>query len=192
MKGGALAVNVYFRGIALLLLTLATSVVRAEQFTIFPDRKELRSPDGQYVVRSVDHVTKPGEFTGVFRTLIVEEITGGRVRKLYDYVGRVAVAWSGNEFIIVTDYVNKKTSRAIVFPVAPDRDGLVIDKTQLIPLLPEEQHVHLEQNDHVFVEASSVEGRALKLRVWGYGRRDATGFRYNCQYDLILGTATCQ
>ena len=92
----------------------------------------------------------------------------------------------------MTDYVNKKTSRAIVFPVAPDRDGLVVDKTQLIALLPEEQHVRLEQNDHVFVEVSSVEGRALKLRVWGYGRHDAAGFRYSCQYDLILGTAVCE
>ena len=184
--------NVYFRGIALLVVTLAASILGAEQFTIFPDRKELRSPDGQYVVHSVDHVARPGEFTGVFRTLIVEEVSTGRVRKLYDYVGHVAVAWSGNGFIIVTDYVNKKTSRAIVFPVAPDRDGLVVDKTQLIPLLPEQQQVHLEQNDHVFVEASGVEGRALKLRVWGYGRRDGAGFRYACQYDLVLGTAVCE
>ena len=184
--------NVYFRGIAMLLVTLAAFSVSAEQFTIFPDRKELRSPDGQYVVRSVDHVARPGAFTGVFRTLVVEEMSSGRVRKLYDYVGRVAVAWSGNDFIIVTDYVNKKTSRAIVFPVALDRDGLVLDKTQLIPLLPEEQYVHLEQNDHVFVEASSVEGRALNLRIWGYGRRDTSGFRYICRYDLILGTAVCK
>jgi hypothetical protein len=185
-------VNVYVRSIALLLVTLAASSLGGEQFTIFPDRKELRSPDGQYVVRSVDHVARPGEFAGVFRTLIVEEVSTGRVRKLYDYVGRVAVAWSGNDFIIVTDYVNKKTSRAIVFPVAPDRDGLVVDKAQLTPLLPEEQQVHLEQNDHVFVEASSVEGRALKLRVWGYGCHDAAGFRYSCKYDLILGTAVCE
>ena len=183
--------NVYFRGIAL-LVTLAASSLSAEQFTVFPDRKELRSPDGQYVLRSVDHVAKPGEFAGVFRTLVVEEVASGRVRKLYDYVGRVAVGWSGSDFIIVTDYVNKKTSRALVFPVAPNRDGLVVDKTQLISLLPEAQHVHLEQNDHVFVEASAVEGRALKLRVWGYGRRDASGFRYACRYDLILGTAVCE
>src|SRR5579871_1481598 len=122
--------NVYFRSIALLLVTLAASSLRAEQFTIFPDRGELRSPDGSYVVRSVDHVGKTGEFTGVFRTLIVEEVSTGRIRKLYDYVGRVAVAWSGSGYIIVTDYVNKKTSRAIVFPVAPDRDGLVVDKNQ--------------------------------------------------------------
>src|SRR5262252_8980193 len=42
MKGRALTVNVYLRGIALLLLTLAATALGAEQFTIFPDRKELR------------------------------------------------------------------------------------------------------------------------------------------------------
>jgi hypothetical protein len=192
MKDGAIAVSVYFRSVALLLLTLVGTSLRAEQFTIFPDRKELRFPGGLYVVRSVDHVAKTGEFSGLFRTLIVEEASTGRVRKLYDYVGRVAVAWSRKDYIIVTDYVNKKTSRAIVFPVAADRDGLIVDKTQLIPLLPEAQHVHLEQNDHVFVEASSVTGRELSLRVWGYGRRDTAGFRYSCKYDLILGTAVCE
>jgi hypothetical protein len=184
--------NVYFRSIAFLLVTSAAFPLRAEQFTIFPDRAELRSPNGVYVVRSVDHAAKPGEFSGIFRTLIVEEVSTGRIRRLYDYVGRVAVAWSGSEYIIVTDYVNKKTSRAIVFPVAADRDGLVVDKTRLISILPEAQKVHLEQNDHVFVEASSVEGRALNLRVWGYGRRDTSGFRFTCRYDLILGTAGCE
>jgi hypothetical protein len=117
-------------------------------------------------VRSVDHVSRPGEFPGVFRTLIVEEVSTGRVRKLYDYVGHVALAWSGNDFILVTDYVNKKTSRAIVFPVAPERDGLVVHKTQLIPLLPEEQQVHLEQNDHVF---GSVECGRKSAEIAGMG-----------------------
>jgi len=88
------------------------------------------------------------------------------------------VSCSGSDYIIVADYVNKRTSRAIVFPLAPDRDGLIVDKTQLISLLAEVQYVHLEQNDQVFVEASSVEGRVPKLRVWGYGRRDTSGFRF--------------
>jgi hypothetical protein len=102
------------------------------------------------------------------------------------------VAWSGNDFIIVTDYVNKKTSRAMVFPVDPARDVLVLDKVQVSSLLPDAQSVHLQQNDHVFVEGSSVEGTVLNLRVWGYGRRDTAGFRYNCRYDLPGGTAVCQ
>jgi len=76
--------------------------------------------------------------------------------------------------------------------VNPERDILVLDKVQMSSLIPDEQSVHLRQNDHVFVEVSSVEGTALNLRVWGYGRRDAAGFRYVCRYDLPGGTAVCQ
>jgi hypothetical protein len=180
------------RLITILLLAPVFPRASAEQFTLFPDRKEMHSPDGRFVVRSVEHAAALNEFSGVFRTLLLEEAATGKVRKLYDYVGRVAVAWSGNDFIIVTDYVNKKTSRAMVFPVDPARDVLVLDKVQVSSLLPDAQSVHLQQNDHVFVEVSSVEGTVLNLRVWGYGRRDTAGFRYNCRYDLPGGTAVCQ
>jgi len=178
--------------IPILLLALVFPRASAEQFTLFPDRKEMHSPDGRFVVRSIEHSVTANEFSGVFRTLVLEEAATGKVRKLYDYVGRVAVAWSGTDFIIVTDYVNKKTSRAMVFPVNPERDILVLDKVKMSSLIPDEQSVHLRQNDHVFVEVSSVEGTALNLRVWGYGRRDAAGFRYVCRYDLPGGTAVCQ
>jgi len=176
----------------LLLCLLAGRIAAAEQFTIFPDQKEVRSPDGSLVIRSVEHSAKPSDFSGVFRTLVIEEVATGRMRKLYDYVGRVAVAWSGNEFIIVTDYVSRRTARALIFPVAPNRDGLVLDKEHLASRLPETQYVHLRRNDHVFVEAAHVDGRYLTLRVWGHGQRDPSGFRWVCRYDLIAGTAVCE
>jgi hypothetical protein len=37
-----------------ILVVFACSVALAEQFAVFPDRKELRSPDGKFVIRSVD------------------------------------------------------------------------------------------------------------------------------------------
>jgi hypothetical protein len=178
--------------VVLLLLAMGCPVATAEQFTVFPDRKELRSPDGRFVIRSVDQSSRPGELTGIFHTLVIEEPATGSVRKLYDYVGRVAVAWSRSDFIIVTDYVNKKTSRVLVFPMNANREVLVVDKVQMSSLIPETQSIHLQQNDHVFVEVSSVEGTALTLRVWGYGRRDATGFRLQCRYDLAGGTVACK
>jgi len=178
--------------VVLLLLAMGCPVARAEQFTVFPDRKELRSPDGHFVIRSVDRSSRPGELTGIFHTLVIEEPATGSVRKLYDYVGRAAVAWSGSDFIIVTDYVNKKTSRVLVFPMNANREVLVVDKVQMSSLIPETQSIHLQQNDHVFVEVSSVEATTLNLRVWGYGRRDATGFRLLCRYDLAGGSVACK
>lgn len=174
------------------LFAMTCPLASAEQFTVFPGQKEARSPDGRFVIRSIPHSAGTAEFSGVFHTLVIEEVATGNVRKLYDYVGRVAVAWSGSNFIIMTDYVNKKTSRALVFPIDPDRDVLVLDKVRVASLMPDTQAVHLQQNDHVFVEVSSVEDTALLLRVWGYGRRDSAGFRFVCRYDLAGGTAVCR
>lgn len=169
----------------------------AQQFATFPDRPELRSPDGRFLIRSVDHAASPSDFSGLFRSLVLEETRSGRSWAVYNYVGRVAVAWSGNRFIIVTDYVSKRTSRGLVFAVDSSLEPITVeqvtlDKVQLARLLPAEPNVHLLENDHVFVEASRVEGDALTLRVWGYGARDPKGFRLACQYDLRAGTAACK
>ena len=93
---------------AWLVVVLTCSAVFAEQFAVFPDRKELRSPDGKFVIRSVDYAPRPHEFSGPFRSLILQNTTDGSARELYHYVGRVGVAWSGNNFLIVTDYVKRR------------------------------------------------------------------------------------
>jgi hypothetical protein len=182
---------------AFIVAFLLAAQVGAQQFTTFPDRPELRSPDGRFLIRSFDHAAGPSDFSGVFRSLILEELPSGRSWALYSYVGRVAVAWSENRFIIVTDYVNKRTSRALVFAIDSRVDPFTVeqvtlDKVQLARLVPSEQNVHLLANDHVFVEVTRVEGGALILRVWGYGARDPKGFRLACQYDLRAGTAACK
>jgi hypothetical protein len=149
---------------AILSLAMVFPRASAEQFTLFPERKELHSPDGRFVIRSVDHSAAANEFSGVFRTLVLEEVATGKVRKLYDYVGRVAVAWSDNDFIIVTDYVNKKTSRAMVFPADPARDVLALDKVQMSSLIPDEQSVHLQQRGSVERGGNSAEPEGVGLR----------------------------
>lgn len=95
---------------AWMVVVLTCSAVFAEQFAVLPDRKELRSPDGKFVIRSVDYAPRPHEFSGLFRSLILQNTTDGSARELYHYVDRVGVAWSGNNFLIVTDYVSKKDS----------------------------------------------------------------------------------
>jgi hypothetical protein len=187
---------------AFVVAFLLAAQAGAQQFTTFPDRPELRSPDGKFLIRNVDHAAGPSDFSVVFRSLILEEVPSGRSWELYNYVGRVAVAWSGNRFIIVTDYVSKRTSRALVFAIGSrtgDSRGdpfaveqVTLDKVQLSRLVPSEQNVHLLANDHVFLEVTRVEGGALILRVWGYGARNPKGFRLACQYDLRAGTAACK
>ena len=177
---------------AWIVVVLTCSAVFAEQFTVFPDRKELRSPDGKFVIRSADYGPRPHEFSGLFRSLILQNTTDGSARELYHYVGRVGVAWSGNNFLIVTDYVSKKTARALVFRIDRPDEYLVLDKPSLAARIPDEHRVQLERNDHAFLEVSHIEGSVLTLRVWGYGAHDPQGFRFQCTYELDQGTTTCR
>jgi len=164
---------------------------RAEPFVLFPKAGELRSPNGRYVVRNAERSAAATEFVGIAHSLWLIEVANHRSRKLCDYLGVAAVAWSGNEYVVMTEYVAKKTSRALVFPVDDFAEASVLDKPTLLRVLPAESRDTLEQSDHVFVEASRLEDGILFLHVWGYGPRDRNGFRWSCSYELRGGRVTC-
>jgi hypothetical protein len=173
------------------VLSLVSGEAFAFQFVVFPKATELRSPDGRFAVRSVDSQGSTSDISGTFRTLWLFELATGRARKLCDYLGVASVAWSSNEWIVVTQYVGKRTSRALVFSATAAEDPVMLDKIELTHLVPAELRPSLRENDHVFVEGSRVEHNTLYLAVWGYGRRDANGFRWRCEYSLQKGTASC-
>jgi hypothetical protein len=177
--------------VCVLITVVSELAVLGQQFATFPESRELPSPDGRYLIRNLDANPAPQQFSGVFHSLFLEQRATGRSRKLCDYVRRVAVAWSGGNRIIVTDYTNQKNSRALVFAADDSFEPVVIDKRNLEAMLPAGQRGYLSGNDHVFVEASSLEGDALVFRVWGYGARNANGFRLICQYDLAQSTISC-
>jgi len=167
-------------------------VAHAAPFVVFPNAGQLPSPDGRFVVRSTEREAPLSEYVGTFHSLFLEETTSGHTRKLCDYVGLAAVAWAKNDFLIVTEYLSKRTSRALIFAADNSRDPVVIDQPGLISLVPVELRPQLRENDHVFVEASRLEGETLTLRVWGYGKRDAKGFRWRCQYSLLESAISCE
>jgi hypothetical protein len=174
-----------------LVLTLVLAA-QAAPFVVFPKAGQFVSPDGRYVVRNAERDAPLTDYVGTFHALYLEELASGRTRKLCDYVGVAAVAWSQNNFIIVTQYLNKTTSRAVVFAADDSRDPLVLDKSGLTHLVPLEQRSQLRENDHVFVEASRLDGDMLTLTVWGYGKHDPSGFRRKCGYSLLEGTISCE
>jgi hypothetical protein len=163
----------------------------AAPFVLFPKAGELVSPDGRFVVRNAEREGGASDFVGTFHALWLTEVATGRSRKLCDYVGVAAVAWSSNDFVVVTQYVTRKTSRALVFSPASGEGPAILDKPTLMRLVPSQLRVALEQNDHVFVEAPRVQEETLYLRVWGYGQHDATGFRWRCEYGLREGGVSC-
>ncbi len=163
----------------------------AAPFLVFPKAGELVSPDGRFVVRNQERTASGSDFSGDFHSLWLIELATGRSRKLCDYLGVAAVAWSGNDFLVVTQYVSKKTSRALVFSTTGPEDPVILDQPTLTRLVSVELRPSLRENDHVFVEASRVGEGTLHLRVWGYGQHDIHGFRWLCEYALQQGAVSC-
>jgi hypothetical protein len=166
-------------------------LAQAMPFAMFPKAGQLVSQDGRFVVRNSDRGAPASEYLGTFHSLILEDTASGRTRKLCDYVGMAALAWTKNDSLVMTEYVSKHTSRVWIFRADDSRDAVLIDQALLTRILPVELRPQVRENDHVFVEASQIEGETLTVGVWGYGKHDANGFRWRCQYGLGDGAIAC-
>ncbi len=175
----------------LVSLALYCAPAQAAQFVLFPKAGDLASPDARFVVRNVEREASAADLNGTFHSLWLIEPATGRSRKLCDYVGVAAVAWSKDDFLVITEYVGKRTSRAVVFSPANADEPLVLDKSTLTRLVPVELRPTLRANDHVFVEAARLEHEKLYLHVWGYGQQNPSGFHWECEYSLSAATITC-
>lgn len=174
------------------LLSVASVEASTAQFAVFPKANELLSPDGRFAVRSIDRQGSASDILGTFHSLWLFERSTGRSRKLCDYVGVVAAGWSSNsDWLVVTEYVGKRTSRAEAFSTTELDDAILVDTATLTRLVPVELRPALRENDHVFVEGSRVEKETFYLAVWGYGQHDQNGFRWGCEYALRGGTVSC-
>jgi hypothetical protein len=182
------------RRLAVLFVVFAGISIQAAAvpFVVFPKAGRLVSPDGRYEVRDADRTGAPTDFIGTFHSLWLVEVATGRSRKLCDYLGISAVAWSGNDFLVVTQYVGKKTSRALMFAISAPEEPVILDRSTLIQLVAPEMREHLRGNDHVFVEASSLESDIFYFGVWGYGQQDPNGFRWTCQFHLRESKLSCR
>jgi hypothetical protein len=182
-----------FRLMLFPVLFVAVAVhMYAAPFSLFPKAGHLASPDGRFEVREVD-LREPGsEFSGIFHSLWLVETTTGRSRKLCEYVGVAAVAWSEKDSLMVTQYLSKKTSRALIFATTSTQEPVVLDVPTLIRMVPVGLRPALRENDHAFVEASRLEGDIFYFQVWGYGQHDRNGFHWNCEYGLGAGNLNCE
>ena len=177
--------------VAGLLATLVPQSVASGPFVLFPKAEHLRSPDGRFVVSTAQRQASASEFAGTFDSLWLTEVASGRARKLCDYFGVAAVAWSGNDFLLVTQYVGKRASRVLVISIARPDDSVMLDSATLGRMLPLPLQTTLRQNNHVFVEAGNLESGTLHLTVWGYGSNNPKGFRWRCEYVLNEGALSC-
>lgn len=178
-------------GLPVLVAVLVTRAF-AGPFALFPKSTQLASPNGRFVVHNAAREAPASEFVGAFESLWLIDRDTGRSRKLFDYTGIAVVAWSGNDSLLVTEYMGKKTSRMLVLDVTRPEDSILIDLPTLVRLVAVQFREALRQNDHVFVEASKLEGTILHFRVWGYGQHDPNGFAWGCEYAMGSGAVSCE
>lgn len=174
------------------LMTMFVVQSLAGPFVVFPKAGELPSPDGRFVVHNAEREGSARDFVGIFHSLWLLERATGTSRKLCDYVGVASVGWSSNDFLLVTQYVAKDNSRALVFSATDPENTVMLDKATMIRLVPPDLRAALRDNDRLFIEASRIDGNTLYFGVWGYGRHDRSGFRWQCEYALREDIASCR
>ncbi len=179
-------------GLLAVLIAVIAGFGATGRFSTFPDSKAgLPSPDGKFIVRSIDYNSDLSNFVGLHRSLFLEQRSSADKVKLCDYLGHVAVAWATDNLVIVNEYFTNRGARMHLVAADGKNPPLVLDKTRLAMLVPDEIGRHLTGNDHVYVEGYRVNGNVLGLRVWGSGALDAKGFRLTCDYDLDKDAVKC-
>ena len=88
-------------GVLIIVCVLAGVLDRpvfAGSFAMFPKAGRLVSPDERFEVRDANQEGSATDFAGIFHSLWPTDVATRRSRKLCDYVGLAAVAWSANDF----------------------------------------------------------------------------------------------
>jgi len=171
----------------LAILSLASQALAAP-FVVFPKVRELESPGRALVLFEQE---SEAASRGAFHTLWLKVAATGESRKFYDYIGAAAVAWQDDDRLLITEYLSRRTSRALLLSVSHPTESIMIDVPAVIRGVPPELRDTLRQNDHVFVEALRVEAGTFHLRVWGYGQHDPQSFRWHCEYGLTEARFSC-
>jgi len=158
-----------------LLNGLLTTPVSSSQVPMrivhFPEQSQAPSPNGRYVIIGEENRAEP------FHTAILEDRTLKTRRKLFDYDRHIDLLWNpDSKSFALTDYEGSDYSRcSIVFIDQSVPTIRVWDK--LVEVLTHTERKSLLENHHVYIAAMRwIEAGRLKVKVWGYGEVDPSGF----------------
>jgi hypothetical protein len=144
----------------------------------FPSQSQAISPNARYVVVGEQNHAEP------FHTAILEDRVLKTRRKLFDYDRHIDLLWNpDSKSFAVTDYEESDYSRcSIIFTDRTVPTIRVWDK--LVNTLTDRERKSLLENHHVYIAAVEWIGAgALKVKVWGYGEVNHSGFTQFYRYD---------
>jgi hypothetical protein len=144
----------------------------------FPEHSEAASPNERYVVVGEQNHAEP------FHTAVLEDRVLKTRSKLFDYERHIDLLWNpDSKSFAVTDYEESDYSRcSIVFTDRTLPTIRVWDK--LVKALTVSERKSLLENHHVYIAAVEwIGASALKVKVWGYGDVNPSGFTRFYSYD---------
>jgi hypothetical protein len=156
----------------------ATGSQASPKIVSFPEQSRAASPNARYVIVGEENHAEP------FHTVILEDRVVKTRRRLFDYDRHIDLLWNpDSKSFAVTDYGESDYSRcSIIFVDQTVPTIQVWDK--LVKALTERERKSLLENHHVYIAAVQwMDTGALRVKVWGYGEVNPSGFTRFYSYD---------
>jgi hypothetical protein len=172
--------------LVLAALSVCVPFTRAQQPhtkpVAFPENSRAVSPSGRYVLVGVDADTEPNH------TVFLEDIRLKTRRKLFNYERHIEVLWNpDSESFALSDYAASDYSHCSIVSVAENVPQVQIWDEMIKATAANEQR-SLLHNDHVYIAATNwISSRVLKVKVWGHGEANPTGFTRFYRYEIGFG-----
>lgn len=167
------------RIILIFTIFLAVSVPAAQsKWVSFPSQHTTAvSPDGRFAIINLDSDKEP------YHTLFLEDRKDRGRRKLLEYSRSVRVLWNPNSrWFAVTNYAGSNVSECYLYSTDAVRPKIDIEKEIIARMSPSEK-ARVQNNYHVYWEAVSwVNAITLRVKVWGHGDENPSGFTRSYYY----------
>ena len=148
----------------------------------FPEHSQARSPDGRYLIAGVESDSEP------YHAVFLDDRRLKTRRKLFNYERHIELLWNpDSKYFVLNDYAGSDYSECKIISV--DEKVPSIDVwNEIVRGSTSKEKRSLLENHHVYIAAREWIGSdTLKVKVWGYGEVNPSGFTRFYFYDKKLG-----
>jgi len=148
----------------------------------FPEHSRAVSPNAQSAIVGVDSDTEP------YHTVFLEDIRLKTRRKLFNYGRHIDLLWNpDSKSFALTDYAGSDYSRCTIIFVDESVPTIQL-WDELVNSVTGDERSALLKNHHVYIAAAEwIDPDRLKVKVWGYGEANSSGFNRFFTYEKSRG-----
>jgi hypothetical protein len=148
----------------------------------FPEHSRALSPDGRYLITGVESDSEP------YHTVFLDDRRLKTRRKLFNYDRHIELLWNpDSKHFALNDYAGSDYTECKIISVDEEIPSIDVWNEILKGSTSKGQRSLLE-NHHVCVVAREwIDSYTLKVKVWGYGDVNPSGFIRFYTYNKKLG-----